>query len=131
MAIDVAFLPFSWTAPDGTGKLSIQTLVAMDAETGRLLPAEPILREPGALDAVTLLAALETLFAKHGKPRQGVVLMPGVWRSTADMLAKPRFSRQIAFLRSSGERLPEMDPAERCTVELQLAILGLESVWAE
>jgi hypothetical protein len=81
-AIGGLFTPYYMTPADGSTPVGCQTMVMQDIESQCFLEQWNAPRKPAPFTSDEVLAFTDRVFAKHGKPKQGLLVLPSVWRSS-------------------------------------------------
>lgn len=111
--------------------LGCQVLAAMDVESQCALGMLHPKRTAAAFTATEIISFLDSVFAKHGRPKAGVVIAPLAWRGSAYLEEKTDYADAVAFARECGLTWPEMDAGERLSVALHVQGAGLRLEWEE
>lgn len=129
LAVSCFFKPYSFTDAAGNGRVGCQMLFAAAVTAGEMrglngFPALPI--APGPIGSDVLIRFLDGVFALHGRPDVGVMLMAEVWMGTSDLCLMPALKDRTQFLVDTGESWVEMPSGQREILGKHLRELGLE-----
>jgi hypothetical protein len=130
-AIGGLFAPYQLPAADGKPAAGCQTIAIMDVESQYFMEHWSAPRPPAAFSAAEIIAFVDRVFAKHGKPKIGLLISPSAWRSTHALFDDVATRERVAGVWEFGMTWPEMDAGERSKISSHLQALGLSLAWDE
>ncbi len=123
--------PYVVTLPDGSACMGCQVMVAMDVESQYILGQWVAPRSPGPISADEVSRFLNTVFSKHGKPKDGVLISCSVWESVDALYFDPVTRERVEDVFRAGIGWPAMAAAERSRIESCVRNLGISIAWSE
>lgn len=130
-AIGGLFTPYYMTPAEGGTPVGCQSLAVQDVESQCFIEHWSAPRKPAAFTADEIMGFTDIIFAKHGRPRDGLLILPSVWRSSK-ALHDDDFTRgRVAEAVSWGLSWPEMLESERLKIALRIQSLGIALAWDE
>ena len=123
--------PYRVPLPGGEESLGCQVLAMQDVESQCLIGQRIAGHVPAPFTAEEIITFTEDVFARHGPPKNGLVILPSTWRSS-DAVHDDEVTRQrIAGARELRMAWAEMCAAERLKIALRIQSLGIELEWNE
>lgn len=123
--------PYRFTDSAGVEHLSVQQLRASDAESEFMMHNWMASKKPAPFELAELIEFITSLFVKLGRPKQGLIILPSVWRSTEFLFQDEVTCERVIGIYNAGICLPEMSAGDRYEIALHVQSLGLELVWEE
>ena len=125
------FLPYWFDLPDGTPCVGCQSVGAMDWESQYMMGQWSARRAPAAITAMEMIAFMEQLCSKHGKPRVGFFLSCSVWYSSDDVYSDTDTRERVMPARNAGLSWPAMSDVDRSGIASFLQSRGLSVAWTD
>lgn len=123
--------PYHFPRPDGSAGMGCQVLIAADVESQFILGQWAAPRAPGPFTAAEIAAFLAEIFARHGKPTEGVLISCSVWESIEALYFDAVTRERVRDVFQAGMLWPAMPAAERSKIEFYAESLGLRLLWSE
>ena len=128
--------PYHFDNPNGSDpcakkygvSLGCQHLTALDCVSLKILHFKVRSRVPGPYTSDEVLEFCNELFAKCGRPR-GILLSPGLWKSSDDMLREEELRSRGKAFHSLGLKIPRMPRNDADRIETALSGEGFEVTW--
>ena len=88
-------------------------------------------RAPAPFLAPELIASTKNVFEKHGLPKEGLLVLPSIWRSSEAVYNEEITRERIEGVRKLGMTWEEMQESERLKFALHVQNLGIAIAWEE
>jgi len=125
------FRPYWFDLPDGKPCVGCQLIGAIDFESQYFIGQWCAGRAPASVTAPEVIAFIEQLCSKHGKPKVGFYISCSVWYSSNDLYSDPDTRDRVIEARDAGLSWPAMSEADRSTVARFLQSRGLSVAWTD